>query len=132
MWGQEPSHRYPSPPACYCPLQHVPLWSLVSALPVTQTVLSLPPTALLSMCLSTSHQPVRSGTDVTSPLKPAMNPQLELKVSSFMLPYEFLLHVHLNYNYLCISCLRHVILSSLGPKNMPHCSSTAPTITLCN
>lgn len=96
-------------------------------LPVTQRVVSSLP--LLSfLCLSTSNQSVRPGTDVTSPLKPAMNPQLEFKVSSVMLPYEFLLHVRLNYNYLCISCLLHIILRSLGPKKRPHCS----TITLCN
>lgn len=46
--------------------------------------------------LATSNQTARSKTNISSPKKP-------FKILSLTLPYDFLLHLHINNNYLYVS-----------------------------
>lgn len=64
-------------------------------IPVTQNIL---PSLLLFplLLLATSNQTARSKTNVSSP-------KIPFKIFSLTLPYDFLLHLHINNNYLYVS-----------------------------
>lgn len=98
---QEPSINTYLFYTCYC---HVngPLWGKNVPLLSPVSLFPWPGISFLHFCcspyfhLATSNQTVRSKTNVSSPKKP-------FTIFSPTLPYDFLLHLHINNNYLYVS-----------------------------